>query len=250
MYNCCDVIANAVYESLDLSLKRLSGNILGDDSILFGETKSFPSGQCCSETTAFAGHPDRIDLVIAMDESGSAIFDFHAMKKFAKALTSRFAVSHSTTRVAIVTWSTQTTLEFDFNEYINNEGVEDGIDSIRYSGGWSATGDALHYIRTNLFNVSLLNAKKVLFVITDGKSNRQTYEPADEAQLMKDDGVEIFTVGIGGGIDHTELVSIASVPVSTHKFVIKSFLSLSSLSNLISGKHKCFVSCFFEYQIP
>ena len=230
------IAANTVYNSLDLSLQRLSGNVIGDDTILFGETKSFPSGQCCNETTAFGGHPNRIDLVIAMDESGSAILDFRTMKKFAKELTSRFAVSHSSTRVAVVTWSTQTTLEFDFNEYINNEGVEDGIDSIRYSGGWTATGDALHYIRTNLFNVSTVNAQKVLFVITNGKSNRQTYEPADEAQLMKDDGVEIFTIGIGGNVDHTELASIASVPLSSHKFVLKSFLSLSSLSGLISGK--------------
>lgn len=219
----------------------MSGNVIGDDAVLFGETKSFPSGQCCSETTAFGGHPNRVDLVIAMDESGSAILDFRTMKKFVKGLTSRFAVSHSSTRVAVVTWSTETTLEFDFNEYINNEGVEDGIDSIRYSGGWTATGDALHYIRTNLFNMSSMDAQKILFVITNGKSNRQTYEPEDEAQLMKDDGIEIFTIGIGGDVDHAELELIASVPLSSHKFVLKSFLSLSSLSGLISGKYKC---CF------
>lgn len=231
-----NVTAKTVYKSLDQTLKQLSGNVIGDDSVLFGDTKTFPTGQCCNESTAFTGHPNRIDLVIALDESSSTVFDFRVIKKFAEQLTSRFVVSHNATRVAIVTWSTQTTLEFDFNKYINNEGVKIGIDNIRYDGGWTATGDALHYIRTNLFSQSPSNAKKVLFIITDGKSNKQTHKPKNEAKLMKDDGVEIFTIGIGLGVKNRELKSIASHPKSSHKFVLKSFRHLSSLNNMISGK--------------
>ena len=204
--------------------------MIGDDSILFGENKTFPTGQCCDEMAAFGGHPNRIDLVIALDESGSAVFNFRTMKKFAEKLTSRFLVSYNATRVAIVAWSTQPTLEFGFDEYINNEGVKIGIDNIRYSGGWSATGDALHYIRTNLFSTSPSNAKKILFVITGGESNSQSYDPELEAQEMKDDGVEIFAIGVGLTVNNSEIESIASIPTSSHAFEIKTFLSLSSLS--------------------
>ena len=120
-------------------------------------------------------------------------------------------------------------------EYINNEGVIKGIENITYSAGWTATGDALHYIRTNLFNTSPSNAKKILFVITDGKPNKQTYKPADEAQLMKDDGVEIFAIGINCA-NYLELKSIASLPTSSHRFLIRSFDDLSLLSQLMNGK--------------
>jgi len=112
-----------------------------------------------------------------MDESTSAAVNFPAMKRFAEALSSRFVVSPSATRIAIVTWATQTTLEFGFNKYTNNEGVLKGINNITHSGGRTATGDALHYIRTNLFNTSPSSAKKLLFIITNGKSSRQTYKP-------------------------------------------------------------------------
>ena len=75
LYSLCikfyvNVTAFTAYGSLDQSLKHLSSSVIGDDSILFGD-KSFPDGQCYNESTAFAGHPNRIDLVIAIDESGS-----------------------------------------------------------------------------------------------------------------------------------------------------------------------------------
>ena len=55
--------------------------------------------------------------------------------------------------------------EFDFNQCMNHEGVIKGIENITYSKGWTVTGDALHYICTNLFSTSPSNAKKILFVI-------------------------------------------------------------------------------------
>ena len=221
---------------MDSSLKRISGNVIGDERILFGANKSLPRGQCCGESTAYAKQPNRIDLVIALDDSSGAVLDFNVMKQFAEELISRFVVSYNATRVAIVTWSTEPSLQFDFNKYINNEGVKVGIRNITHRGGWTATGDALHYIRTKLFNTSPSNAKKVLFMITNGGSNKQTYEPEDEAKLMRDNGVEIFAIGIGLFVHKSELKSIASLPTSRHKFLLKSPLHLKLVSKLIKGE--------------
>ena len=222
---------------MDSSLKRLSGNVIGDQSILFGVNKSFANEQCCNKSTAYAAHPNRIDLVIALDASRGVKAKFKNLKQFTEELTSRFVVSYNATRVAIVTWSRKTTLHFNFTRYMNNEGVKRGINNTAYSGGWSATGDALHFIRTNLFNTSPSNAKKVLFLMTNRGSNRQTYQPENEAKLMKDDGVEIFTIGIGSKIRDSELKSIASLPTLHHKFVIRTFTRLSSLGKLIHSEY-------------
>lgn len=234
-------IAKAIATILDASLKTLSRNVIGKESMLFGNSTRFHYGQCCTDKTAFAGHPPRIDIVIALHKCGS-IADFEIMKRFAEYITSHFVVSYRATRVAIVTWSTQTTLEFGFNTYINNEGVKKGIEEINYSKElWTATGDALNFIRTKLFSQSPSDAKKILFVLTNSKSNKQKYTPTTEAGLLKDDGVEIFTFGIGKSVSYEELVGIASQPTKTHKFWVKTFEDMSTLIHLVSSKLTCYV---------
>ena len=238
--------SRVVASSLSTSFFRLSRvNVIGDDRILRGRTASFTAGECCNDDKAFAGHPSKVDLVIALDESGSVGFsNFEIMKTFIEDITSHFLVSQSATRVAVVSWSTTVTLEFDFNKYINNEGVKRGINGISYSGGWTATGDALNFIRTNLFSQSTRDTKKVLFIITDGKSNRQAYDPATEAQLLKRSGIEIFAFGIGRNVHDPELDSLSSAPISSHKFNVESFDDVSQISHLLEGKSNDFsVSC-------
>jgi len=204
LFDCAYIflcLATKVAERLNVAFRTLSGDVVGDERVLFGAEKNFCRGQCCSDLTAFDGYPDQIDLVIALDESGSVgLSNFNIMKTFIKDIVSHFVVSYSATKVALVTWSTSVTLEFDFNEYINNDGVKNGIDGVTYNGGWTATGNALNFIRNNLFSQSSSSATKVLFIITDGRSNAQTHNPVTEAQLLKNSGVEIFAFGIGGNI--------------------------------------------------
>jgi len=232
-----DCLATKVAERLNEAFRTLSGNVVGDKRVLFGAEKNFRQGQCCSDATAFANHPDQIDLVIALDESGSVgPNNFNIMKTFIKDIVSHFVVSYSATRVALVTWSTRVTLEFDFDEYINNDGVKSGIDSVTYNGGLTATGDALNFIRNNLFSQSSSSATKVLFIITDGRSNRQTHNPVTEAQLLKNIGVEIFAFGIGNNIHDSELTALASTLTDDHKFRVETFNDVTVLSHLIESK--------------
>ena len=69
-------------------------------------------------------------------------------------------------------------------------------------------------------------------MLTDGRSNRQKYKPTTKANLLKDDGVEIFTFGIRRSINDYELVAIAQI----HKFQVERFDDLSFLSHLISSE--------------
>ena len=87
-----------------------------------------------------------------------------------------------------------------------------------------------------MFSQSPNDAKKVLFALTDGRSNRQNYIPATEARLLRNGGVEIFVFGIGSQVNNLELIAIASLPIHSHKFRVETFNDLTSLSHLITSE--------------
>ena len=75
--------------------------------------------------------------------------------------------------------------------------------------------------------------KKVLVILTDGKSNSgQIWLPA---QQLKNLGVVIFSVGIGS-ISMNELQVMASDPASEHVITLSSFTQLSWLAEKMSSK--------------
>ena len=233
----CYTLATTIASILDDSFKSLSGNLIGNKDILFGNNINFTCGNCCTEKRAFAGHPPKVDVVIALDSSSSiGSKNFEILKRFAEEIISHFVVSHSATRVAVVTLSTKKTLEFSFTRYINQEGVKAGIKKIRYNPGSKAIGDDLNFIRTKVFTQSLNDAKKVLFFFTHGTSDKESYQPSTEALNLKRSGVEIFTFGIGGDVHISELISIASLPSNKHNFQVRTFNDLSSVGSHLSGK--------------
>ena len=76
-----------------------------------------------------------------------------------------------------------------------------------------------------------LGIKKVLIVFTDGQSSGRVHQPS---QRLKNDGVVIYSIGIGSGIDISELKSMASPPANNHVFLLRNFHELSTLEKNIS----------------
>lgn len=106
----------------------------------------------------------------------------------------------------------------------------------RYTGGWTATGTALQYVRNSvIFNSAAgarSGAKKVVFVLTDGRSNRGI-TPAIPAKQLKATGVTIFALGVTNNIQRSELLSIASS--SSHMFHVDSYATLNGVTKKIEG---------------
>ena len=68
-----------------------------------------------------------------MDNSGSiGSSNFVLEKKFVENLIEYFPMFPSKTRVAVVTYSTNVKLEFNFNKYVNKECLRKGIEEIKY----------------------------------------------------------------------------------------------------------------------
>ena len=67
-----------------------------------------------------------------------------------------------------------------------------------------------------------MNARKMVFLVTDGKSNRKRHLTIPKADALKRFGVKIFVVAVGdhvSGID--EMVKVASYPPQKFLFRVK-----------------------------
>ncbi|XP_017761718.1 PREDICTED: sushi, von Willebrand factor type A, EGF and pentraxin domain-containing protein 1-like [Eufriesea mexicana] len=176
---------------------------------------------------------DKVELVFLVDASGSVgLKNFHSELNFVKHLLSDFSVDRFATRVAVVTFGGKRnikrtvdqisrTSENDNKCYLLNK----QLNNISYTGGGTYTrGALLEALR--ILEKSRLDAKKAVFLITDGFSNGGDPRPA--ASLLKGAGATIFTFGIRTG-NVNELYDIASIPGDTYSYFLDSFTEFEAL---------------------
>ena len=78
----------------------------------------------------------------------------------------------------------------------------------------------------------------VVLLITDGESNVDSNLTIREAELLKNQGVRIYVVGVTNKINETELRAIASDPDTDHYFNSTSIANLEYIRNNLL-KHVC-----------
>ena len=143
----------------------------------------------------------KADVVIVLDSSTSVGDDNWKLQlAFVNNLLGPLNIGPSTDRVAFVTYNTEAKLEFDFTKYTTASGVTNAVSSTKFTEGITATGDALQLARTDLLSKGRADAAKLLFLVTDGRTNYGV-DPQEEAKNIKDAGVWITTVGITDEID-------------------------------------------------
>ena len=80
-------------------------------------------------------------------------------------------------------------------------------------------------------------ATKIVFLVTDGRSNFQTQLTIPKAKALKDSGVKIFVVAVGTyilGID--EMVKVASYPPEEFLFRVKTHQQFWEVIKLVIKK--------------
>ncbi|XP_046861363.1 collagen alpha-1(XIV) chain-like [Xenia sp. Carnegie-2017] len=80
-------------------------------------------------------------------------------------------------------------------------------------------------------------ARQMVFLVTDGQSNIDQGQTVPNARKLKDDGVEVFVIGVGdfsSGIE--EIVQIASLPVEDHVLRVKSYGDMIDVVKLVIKK--------------
>ncbi|XP_013395662.1 collagen alpha-1(VI) chain [Lingula anatina] len=162
------------------------------------------------------GEPPNLDFLFVLDSSGSIkAKHFDKAKKAVQAqvdiIDLKSKISQSGTHVGLIEFSSpaKTHVEFTLRQYTSAAAIKAAVGKINYDKGSStATADALRLAKKHFDQHGVRDNVKVLWVITDGQSNRggNPKIPADE---LKNNEVEICVVGIGDRIDWDEIKDIA-----------------------------------------
>lgn len=193
-----------------------------------------------------------VDLVFILDRSASISSQgWSSMITFIRSLLEHFSVTSDHTRLAIITYSSYVSLEInDLNEIHATkcslmQQIKQRLGQ-KIPSGYTATYQALKKAQSILLN-SRRNAKKSVFVLTDGRSNvgPNPVQASLEIRSLRWNStwnttafgpqVEIYAFGIKDA-HLPELKSIAS-QISNHTFFIPDFKTFASLARqLHNGK--------------
>ena len=107
--------------------------------------------------------------------------------------------------------------------------------NIQFQGGGTNTEAALSKVYHDVSPEARKGSHKVLFLITDGRSNAGT-NPRHFAGRLRERNYEIFAIGITKNADQNELKSIASQPYRSHIHLLADYATLEKLKDMITGK--------------
>ena len=154
---------------------------------------------------------------------------FQASKEFIKALYSNFPIGEDSTHVALVVYGKDPHVVFNLIGNTDKESVDKKLlSTANPSSDANFMGRGLKTVKENVYEVSARpGGHQVLVVLVAGKSLDDVKTPS---RLLRDEGVEIFCVGIGDKVDVEQLRDIVSVPEEDHLAAA----SPGQLGNLLS----------------
>uniref|UniRef100_A0A671UB51 Vitrin n=1 Tax=Sparus aurata TaxID=8175 RepID=A0A671UB51_SPAAU len=172
----------------------------------------------CSKTCLNAN-----DIAFVIDGSSSVgTGNFRTVLQFVANVTREFEISDTDTRVGAVQYTYEQRLEFGFGQYNNKGELLNAIKRINYWSGGTSTGAAITFAADQLFSKSKPNKRKIMIVITDGRSYDDVRVPALAVQSQ---GVIAYSIGIAWAAQD-ELEYIATDPDKEHSFFVDEFDNL------------------------
>jgi Mg-chelatase subunit ChlD len=179
------------------------------------------------------------DIVFVLDSSGSVgQANYQKMLQFVKSMASNFPIGSDKVRIGVETFSSRPYTEFNLNKNLDHASVATAIDHISYKSGGTNTGTALKDMYTKMFtapNGDRPGVPNIAIVVTDGRSNNRPSTLA-EAAKAKALGIEVFSVGVGAGVDVSELNAIASDPDAGHVMTVTDFSKLQQIQSAFAAK--------------
>lgn len=208
---------------------------------------SFLSAQRAPEPTCKA----KVDVGFVLDSSGSLRNDYDKEKDFLKALAATFGVSDDGARAGVVTFSYYTEHSIKLNDHTSLDTFNEAVDNIKLMGSTTRIDKALRMTQKEMFTIpngGRPGVNKVLIVLTDGSQTQDAgaEDPGDVAKELRDRGIRVLSVGIGKGVNTTELAHIAGgkenvfSAASFDQLVSREFLDKVNSAGCKEGR--CFLS--------
>ncbi|KFV87358.1 Vitrin, partial [Struthio camelus australis] len=168
------------------------------------------------------------DIGFVIDGSSSVGTDnFRTVLQFVANISKEFEISDTDTRIGAVQYTYEQRLEFGFDKYSSKQDVLSAIKRISYWSGGTSTGAAISYASEQLFSKSKPNKRKIMILITDGRSYDDVRVPAMTAHQ---NGVIAYSIGIAWAAQD-ELEAIATDPDKEHSFFVDEFDNLYQFVN-------------------
>ena len=173
------------------------------------------------------------DVLFVLDNSGSiSNVNYGKMMTFVEDLALSFDVGPAKTRLGTITFANDAVTRFHLNTFNDSLDIVGELMAMRRQSGGTNTADALRLAREDGLleaNGARVDYLKVLIVITDGKS-RDTPATLEQAQLLRNEGVLVFSVGVGRNLDIPELKGIAGEEFPDRFFESETFDALVDLN--------------------
>ncbi|XP_063772798.1 collagen alpha-1(XXI) chain [Pseudophryne corroboree] len=174
------------------------------------------------------------DLVFILDGSWSVgPENFEILKKWVVNITSNFEIGPKFTQVGVVQYSDSPVLEIPLGRHESIEDLVGRMQDIEYLGGNTRTGNAIQFAVDKLFSRSLRPLTKIAIVLTDGKSQDDVKDIAENARNNK---ITLFAIGVGSEIEENELRAIANKPSSTYVFYVEDYIAISRIREVMKQK--------------
>ena len=179
------------------------------------------------------------DLVFLLDESGSiGMSNFQQVKDFALNFTKDLLPNTTTddstsgSRVGIITFSSDVVEHIALNSSIRRAALLQQIRQLPYRRGGTNTAAGLEVMRQQSWR-NEVSVIRLGVVVTDGRSGSPS-QTALTAQAVHDHNptIVVYAIGVGSGVDETELRTIASRP-ETYSHL--SSFAPSSLNSVAAG---------------
>lgn len=166
------------------------------------------------------------DVGFVIDGSSSVgTGNFRTVLQFVANLSKEFEISETDTRIGAVQYTYEQRLEFGFDTYSTKPDVLNAIKMVGYWSGGTSTGAAINFALEQLFKKSKPNKRKLMILITDGRSYDDIRIPAMAAHHK---GVITYAIGIVWAAQD-ELEVIATHPAKDHAFFVDEFDNLYKL---------------------
>ena len=174
----------------------------------------------------------KVDVGFVLDSSGSLRNDYGKEKNFLKALAATFGLSEDGGRAGVVTFSYYTEHSIKLNDHAKLSTFNDAVDKIPLMGSTTRIDKALRMTQNEMFSIpngGRPGVTKLLIVLTDGSQTQDAgaEDPGDVADEIRNAGIRVIAVGIGKGVNTTELAHIAGDD--------KNVFSAGSFDELISS---------------
>ncbi|KAK7502575.1 hypothetical protein BaRGS_00006150, partial [Batillaria attramentaria] len=175
---------------------------------------------------------EHADVVFLLDVTISAN-DFTRMIQYVRSVVQGFNIGPDHVQVAMYEFGGGSVVNnFGFNSYSTKNQVLSGISTVTqlHLVGTPFTGRALRTVLHD-WRTARPNAAKIVVIVTDSPSNSRAELQSAGAEALQE-GVSVFTIGIGSSHNHAELLDVSTNPDCAHHFMVSDFRQLKDIVEL------------------